>query len=1065
MADRSIKVSLRANVQDFTAQMKASARSLEEVAKAADKTGQVASTRLGRLAQSARLQRQDWDRAGTALFKFGTVTTGALAASVKAASDWESAFAGVRKTVDMSEAGYVHLADSLREMTGQVSASHEEIAAVAENAGQLGIANQHIVDFTRTMIDLGEATNLTAEEGATQLARFANVTGMAQSKFSNLGSSVVELGNNYATTESEIVAMGTRLAGAGSQIGMTEGQIMGLSAALSSVGVEAEAGGSAMSRVMVRMRGAVDSGGKSLESFARVAGMTGSQFQTLFKQDSAGALTAFVQGLSRIEEQGGSMQPVLEELGMTDLRVADALRRAAGASDLFASAMKTGESAFQDNTALAKEAAQRYETTGARAKMAWNQIKDAGISLGDSMLPVVANVADGVAGLASGFADLPQPVQTATASLMGIVGAGALVTGGFLKLAPAVLDGVEALQNLGIISGNAAGALGKVGKAAGKIAAAGAAIGVLTGLMKTLSEATADVPDSFETLTQNMLRARDAGGGVKDIFDGFTIGAWKWKDALVESDAQFKNLVNSLHELKTGDSLSGMIFDIEQRFGIGAQDVNRFDDALQQVGKTMAALPAGEAAQTFNQMVDAMGGGHENAQKLLDLLPEYRAHLKGIANEAGVAATDQELLAMATGEAAIAQDEAGNSIIDTTGAIEDQSTSIDELISQHMELAGVVLGERSAQRDFQEALDEAQQALEENGATLDIHTEKGRANQAALDGIASAGLRAAEAMVENGASAEEVAAQIASTRSSFIEMATSMGLPQAQAEILADKLGLIPEDVQVFIEAHADEANSEIEGVKTRADTTQGDVKVGADTSQATSQIASAAGSASNVKGKFSVSANTAPATQDVLSAQCKINDSTSEFDVKANTSPAKSSASQAKSSIERNPATVTVVGRDNLTGPVWSWVNSLPSTHTITINTVHTGDGHATGGPVYGPGGPTSDSVPALLSAGEHVMTAREVQGLGGHDNVFRLRAMARNGSLRGMLGFANGGTPLAVNPSVNVTAPSTPVGVSLDGQEVRLVLDDGVAFNAHLEQVADGRIVEAQRVRGRKR
>lgn len=62
------------------------------------------------------------------------------------------------------------------------------------------------------------------------------------------------MGNNFATTESEIVDMALRLAGAGHQVGMSEGQILGLATALSSVGIEAEMGGSAMSKALVKMQ-------------------------------------------------------------------------------------------------------------------------------------------------------------------------------------------------------------------------------------------------------------------------------------------------------------------------------------------------------------------------------------------------------------------------------------------------------------------------------------------------------------------------------------------------------------------------------------------------------------------------------------------------------------------------------------------------------------------------------------------------------------------------------------------------------------------------------------------
>ena len=160
----------------------------------------------------------------------------------KAAIDFESSFAGVRKTVDATESEYKKLSDGIRSMSKEIPASASAIAQVTESAGQLGIQKENLLGFTRVMIDLGEATNMSAEEGASQLAKFANITQMSQDKFSNLGSVIVDLGNNFATTEADIVNMGMNLAGAGKQVGMSEADIMSFATALSSVGIEAQAG-------------------------------------------------------------------------------------------------------------------------------------------------------------------------------------------------------------------------------------------------------------------------------------------------------------------------------------------------------------------------------------------------------------------------------------------------------------------------------------------------------------------------------------------------------------------------------------------------------------------------------------------------------------------------------------------------------------------------------------------------------------------------------------------------------------------------------------------------------
>ncbi|MDY2954994.1 MAG: phage tail tape measure protein [Enterococcus cecorum] len=345
---------------------------------------------------------------GNGLSSIGTSMTVGVTAPImagtiavtKAAIDWESAFTGVKKTVnEMVDANgnvtysYAKLEGQLKNLATQLPATHAEIAQVAENAGQLGISTDHIVEFTKTMIDMGESTNLSADEASTALARLANITGMSQDKFSNLGSSIVFLGNNFATTEREITEMGLRLAGAGKQIGLSQGSIMGIAAALSSVGIEAEQGGSAFSKLMVSLQLAVEKGGESLESFASVAGMTSDKFAELFKSKPEVALERFVKGLGESEKHGKSAIQVLDEMGITEVRLRDTLLRAANAGDLMTKAIEGGNKAFNENTALANEANKRYETTESKLKMLRNEAVNLGIELGG---PLVDALRDGL---------------------------------------------------------------------------------------------------------------------------------------------------------------------------------------------------------------------------------------------------------------------------------------------------------------------------------------------------------------------------------------------------------------------------------------------------------------------------------------------------------------------------------------------------------------------------------------------------------------------------------------------------------------------------------------------
>lgn len=322
---------------------------------------------------------------------------GAAGYAIKTGIDFESAFAGVKKTVNASDEELSQFRQEIRDMAKEIPQSASSITEVAEAAGQLGIKNENLMSFTRVMSDLGVATNMSATEAATSLARLANITQMPQENFGRLGSTIVALGNNLATTESEITEMGLRLAGAGKQVGMSEAKILGLSAAISSVGIEADAGGSAVSTVMTKMQLAVENGGDSLQQFADVAGMSAEQFQQAFKEDASQALVAFITGLGTMDARGKSAIATLSDMEITEIRQRDALPRLSGAGDLLSESLGIATQAWDENNALTKEAGQRYETLESRLQILKNNVSDLGISFYDSMRdPLKDTVNEGI---------------------------------------------------------------------------------------------------------------------------------------------------------------------------------------------------------------------------------------------------------------------------------------------------------------------------------------------------------------------------------------------------------------------------------------------------------------------------------------------------------------------------------------------------------------------------------------------------------------------------------------------------------------------------------------------
>ena len=330
-------------------------------------------------------------------------------AAVKASLDFESSFAGVRKTVDATEAEFASLAASSKKMSTEIASSTSEINAVMATGGQLGIANEHLTEFTRVMIDLGNSCeDLSADEAATSIAKFANVMGTNQSLFQNIGSTIVDLGNNFATTEKPIMEMAQRLAGAGKQVGLTEAQVLGFATALSSVGIEAQMGGSAFSKALIKMEVASATGGQALEDFGAVCGMTGAQFKALFDSDPAAAFQAFIVGLSQMDDAGESAIAVLDEIGIKEVRLRDPLLRATNATDLFSRAQATANRAWAENTALTTEANKRYATTESKLTNLKNKAVLFGQQLGDDLNPTIQSLIEGADDLLDRFMNLDE---------------------------------------------------------------------------------------------------------------------------------------------------------------------------------------------------------------------------------------------------------------------------------------------------------------------------------------------------------------------------------------------------------------------------------------------------------------------------------------------------------------------------------------------------------------------------------------------------------------------------------------------------------------------------------
>lgn len=342
---------------------------------------------------------------------------GIIATSVEDAISLESAFAGVIKTTEglADEAGNltaegIEMQQAFRDLAKEIPQDVEVLMGLGALGAQLGISEEGLVSFTKIMAMVGDATDLTSETAASAFAQISNVMNTPQSQIENMASALVALGNNMATTEPAIVSFAQRIAGAGEVVGLTEADVFGIAAAFSSVGVGAEAGGTAVQKVLLGMNEAMIAGGEKAKLFAKTTGLSVESFSTLWEEDAARAFQLFVGGLGAA---GDDALGILDQLELKDQRLITAFLSLSGAGDVLSKSLELSNEAFAENTALQVEAEARYRTTESQIQLFKNTLRDLSFTLGGAIVPALNEMMDAAKPIIAQIGEqLPSIIET-----------------------------------------------------------------------------------------------------------------------------------------------------------------------------------------------------------------------------------------------------------------------------------------------------------------------------------------------------------------------------------------------------------------------------------------------------------------------------------------------------------------------------------------------------------------------------------------------------------------------------------------------------------------------------
>lgn len=336
---------------------------------------------------------------------------------------FEDTFATIARTVEgvvdpmgnLTEVGR-ELRDEFRQMALEIPIAGDELNELGGLVGQLGIETGSIENVTRLIAMLGATTEISAEEAAKGIIRFGNILNVQAGDMEDFvrraGSAILGLGKASVSTEGEILNLALRLGAAGDRANFSAQEILAWATTLSDLGVRAESGGTAVSRVINEMVMAINTGSENLEVFAAVAGKSVDEFAAAFREDASGAVLDFIENLEQgLQPAGNVTKQMLLDMGLSGVRTTDIIGRLGDATDLYRDRLGTANTEWERAIALEEAFNIRADTVKSQLQILRNNFADLGIEIFDLVRDDLVRLIDGMGSIIQIFKNMDEPMQ------------------------------------------------------------------------------------------------------------------------------------------------------------------------------------------------------------------------------------------------------------------------------------------------------------------------------------------------------------------------------------------------------------------------------------------------------------------------------------------------------------------------------------------------------------------------------------------------------------------------------------------------------------------------------
>lgn len=823
MADRSISISLEAKVSGFVSGMKTAQKSAEDFA--------------DRTAAFAKDNEQHLDRVGKASMVMGGALLAGVGLAVKAAAEFDSAMSEVQSSTHETAGNMELLREAAIDAGADTAFSAKEAAKGIDELAKAGVSTEDILGG-----GLKGALSLAAA-GSLEVGDAAEIAASALTQFKLSGDKVPHLADLLAAgagkAQGSVKDLGMALNQTGlvaASTGLTIEETTGGLAAFASAGLVGSDAGTSMKTMLQRLTPQSKEAAEKMQELGISA------------YDSSGHFIGLSKFAENLKTSMKDLTPEARNAAMGIIFGSDAVR---AANVLY----EQGGAGISDWTEKVNDAGYAAVTASIKQDNLAGDLEKLGgsfdsllIKSGSGLSESLRGLVQGLEGIVDAVGKIPAPILTATTGIAGIAGVAALAGGAVITALPKFMEFKDSFEELSKKAPRAASGIEKVGKAAAAAASAMVALQVVGALFTDKQVKSAE---DYGQAILKVAKASDAAAGGKELDSLFA----KW-DTFAGEGPDIRDLAGAVREVVNPHIPAGLQDTLDTLFswtGSAKNDLGQVRDTFRGLGDQMGNLVKNGAAETaaknFQALTKEFQAQGKGAKEALEMLPGYKDALLQLANQAGVTLTEQQLLDFAmgqmpasiggatkavetyaskTGEAkpvteamAKALEEVG---LSAQGAITDIDAFGDSLFA-----AGLLsLSASDAAIAVQDAIDKVTESVQKNGTTLDINTEKGRANQSAFNGLASASIASAEATAKETLATQGSAAAQAQLQGSLsqsyqdlIRAAGQFGITGDAADTMARKALGIPKNVNIDAWI-ADHASATLEGIKGKADSLDG---------------------------------------------------------------------------------------------------------------------------------------------------------------------------------------------------------------------------------------------------